>query len=149
MSDVWIIMGNTRTKKSATIRALTGAFKKGYYDIATNSGVIRMYVQISALQESKITPKNFISSHRNDKHILLSLWIDQYKYKNKIYPNGGDYINEFIRNGWNIREIVVLGTNSLPYTLPNKAPNLFYIPNSIKLPANEIAHEIRQRWGWL
>lgn len=34
MPDVWIIMGESGTKKSATIRALTGAFKKGYYDIS-------------------------------------------------------------------------------------------------------------------
>jgi len=144
--EVWIIMGDSNTKKSATIRALTGAFRKNHYDISTTKGILRnVYIEIRSLQEAKIEPKEFISKHNNDKFILLSLWINS----SNRYPDGIDYINEFIRNRWIIKEIVVLGRNqnNMPYKLPTNV-SVRYIPNT-NIPANKIAHEIRNWWNWL
>jgi len=48
MPDMYVIMGDRNTRKSATIRALTGAFKRGPHQVATrNAGVTDIFVQIS------------------------------------------------------------------------------------------------------
>ena len=148
MPDVYVIMGDRNAKKSATIRALTGAFRKGLYQVATqNAGVIDIFVQISSLQESRIPPQAFIQQVQrgNYQYVLVSLWISQGNGR----PNGLTYIHSFLNAGWNIQAIVVLGTNVLPYNLPRRIPNPNFIPNSQNLPANQIASQIRGRWQWL
>ena len=148
MPDVYVIMGDGNTRKSATIRALTGAFQRGLYQVATrNAGVIDIFVQISALQESKISPQQFIQevTQNNYQHILVSLWISQ----GGRQPSGQDYIRNFLNAGWNILEILVLGTATLSYNLPPGSPPPNYIPNSRNLPANQIASQIRTWWQWL
>ncbi len=148
MTDVYVIMGDRNTRKSATIRALTGAFKRGLYRVATqNVGVIDIFVQISSLQESRIPPQNFIQQvqQSNYQYVLVSLWI----FQSNRQPNGLTYIQSFLNAGWNIQAIVVLGTDRLPYNLPADTPNPNFIPNSQNLPANQIASQIRGWWQWL
>ena len=145
MPDVYVIMGDKNTRKSSTIRALTGVYNKGVYEIAIQGGqVIDVFVQISSLQESGISPQEFIKETKNYQHILLSLWI----LSGNGQPDGLTYIQDFINAGWDIREIVVLGMNNLPYNLPTNAPKPKYIQNSINLPANQIASQIRNWWKW-
>ena len=146
MPEVWIIMGDAQVGKSSAIRALTGAFKSDYTNVQTAHGrLTNIFVQIRSLQENRISPERFIKDHRNDQYILLSLRINQAGG----YPNGLSYIREFNRNGWVIKGIAVLGTNILPYNLPQGLPNPLFIPNSQNTPANEVAYRIRQVWNWL
>lgn len=152
MVDIFIIMGGRNTKKSATIRALTGVFKRKNYKVAIetrqgNIDVINVFVQISSLQESRISPQDFINQIKQNGYlnVLVSLWISS----SNGQPDGITYIQEFISVGWNIREIVVLGTNSLSDHLPTDAPAPNFIPNSRDLPANQVASQIRRLWQWL
>ena len=148
MPDAYVIMGDRNTRKSSTIRALTGAFQRGLYRVATqNAGVIDIFVQISALQESGISPQQFIQQvgQNNYQYVLVSLWISQ----GNGQPNGQTYIQYFLYAGWNILAIVVLGTNRLPYFLPRNTPPPRFIPNSQALPANQISSQIRTWWQWL
>jgi len=152
MPDLYIIMGDRNVRKSSTIRALTGAYNKGVYKIAIKSGqVIDVFVQISSLQESKISPEDFIKEVNSEKykHVLLSLWISP----GNEQKSGLDYINEFIKEKeWSIKEIVVLGMNESEKNnlgLPTNVPTPNFIQNSGSLPANQIASQIRNWWCWL
>ena len=147
MQDVFIIMGDRNTRKSATIRALTGAFRKGEYQVATHIINMDVFVQISSLQESGISTQDFIREANQNSciNVLVSLWIHQ----GNGQPNGLTYIQDFLNAGWNLRDIVVLGINNLPYNLPTGSSNPNFIPNSQNLPANQIASQIRGWWQWI
>ena len=148
--DVYIIMGDPNTKKSATVRALTGIYNKNVWEIETVGGsAFRMFIQVSSLQESGILPGDFVTSIGSISGItavLVTLWIDRNPYNG--CPDGRTYISQFLGAGWTIREIVVLGRGSLPYSLPAGSPPPLHISN-ISRPANAIAHDIRNRWEWL
>ncbi len=150
MPDIYIIIGGKNTRKSSTIRALTGAHSKGIYQIKTANNVLDTYVQISSLQESKITPQDFIKTinSSNANHVILSLWINASKKYVNQHPHGVNYIDEFIKAGWEIKQITVLGAANLP-NLPNNAPHPNYIQNAQNMPSNQIASQIRSIWNWL
>jgi len=148
MPNVYVIMGDRNARKSATIRALTGAFQKDVYQVAIqDTRIINVFVHISSLQESQISPQQFIHQiGQNDyQYVLVSLWISQ----GNRQPNGSVYIQNFLNARWNILQIVVLGTNHLPYGLSPNIPHPKHIPNSQGLPANQIASQIREWWQWL
>jgi len=144
--EVWIIMGNRAVGKSTAIRALTGIYQSKKTDVKTLEDVLEcIFVHVRSLQEKKIQPSSFINDHNNNRYVLLSLRVD----KIGNFPKGLEYIQKFINNNWDIRKIVVLGTNNLPYTLPGELPAPIFITNSNDIPANQVAHEIREDWNWL
>ena len=146
MSEVQIIMGDSKVRKSSTIRALTGVFRSSRPQIKTTDGlVINVFVQIRALQEVAITPEEFIKKHDSEEYILLGLRING-GHRN---PSGLEYIEKFRSHGWNIKDIYVLGRelSDLPFSLPHDI-SAYSIKDS-NIPANEIACKIRERWGWL
>jgi len=138
-------MGDTKTRKSAVIRALTGAHKRGVYDVATSLGVLNVYVQISSLQEDNITPAKFVREHLKDENVLIPLWI---KGRGK-FPDGDVYLARFLQAGWYISGLVILGVKNVKIKIPNGVPNPVYFPNSKVEPANKTANSIRKLWGWL
>jgi len=79
-------------------------------------------------------------------NVLVCLWISE----GNGQPNGHTYIKAFLKEGWNIKEkIVILGTNELPYDLPQDTPDLKFIHDSQNRPANWIASQVREWWRWL
>ncbi|GAH30460.1 unnamed protein product, partial [marine sediment metagenome] len=96
-------------------------------------------------QESEIAPQNFVTEIANRTNVLVPLWVSP----SKGQPDGLQYIQTFINNGFIISQIVVLGINKLPYNLPAGLPNPLFIPDSRTIPPNQIAHQIRGQWGWL
>ena len=147
MPNVFIIIGNRGHGKSRTIRALTGTYQGNrYHDVATRNNNINIYVQSSALQESNISPQQFINDHADDSYILVTLWIRE----SRTQPNGQVYIQHFHQANWNISHIVVFDGNPLPYSLPPNLPQPVNIQNySPNMPSNEIANQIRNQWNWL
>jgi hypothetical protein len=147
MPNIFIIIGEDNTRKSSTIRALTGASKRNVYQVATINQHIQIFVQISALQEQGKSPQQFMNeiTQMSCPNVLLSLRINAVGRQ----PNSLTYIQNFLGANWCIREIVVLGTNQLPYNLPNNLPTINYIPNARNMTNNEIASKIRQWWQWL
>jgi hypothetical protein len=159
MPDVYAILGESNTRKSSTVRALTGVPSEHYaWTVATPTsptGSINVYVQIMALQESGIDPEDFIKKIiRIDKEQIRG----GYPSVNKIFiplrisafnkcPEGAVYLQDFKKAGWNIQPIVVLGAAALPPALPRVPTHP--IPGSASMPANEIASEIRPLWNWL
>ncbi len=145
MPNIFIVLGDTQTRKSAIIRVLTGAFGRALFQIATQNEIIDVFVQIRALQEANINPQEFIRQAADYPNILVSLWISQ----GNGQPNGLQYIQAFIDTTWPIAQIVVLGIQNLPYNLPQGLPNPLFISDSRNIPANQIAHQIRNHWHWL
>ena len=147
MPTVYALLGDGNTRKSSTTRALTGAAQRRVMSVATAAGSIDVFVQISSLQESQITPQQFIAEmiaagHQN---ILVTLWVSQLG----TFPSGSDYLREFANAGWVIQQIVVLGTTPLSPPLHAGAPPPNLIPHSATTPANQIASLIRGWWNWL
>jgi hypothetical protein len=151
MPNINIIMGQGDSRKSSTIRALTGAFQRGCYDIATNENIIKVYVQIRALQEAEIESKDFISDINSKKfiNVILSLRIESLIINGREFLDGKTYIRDFINANWDIRNIFVLGRKKLPYDLPSQCPVPKFFPKSETTPANKIASDIRGILNWL
>ena len=85
---------------------------------------------------------------------MLPLWVDGKISKNKISPDGGEYIKEFFKQGFDIARISVLGQMKLPFPLHVKAPQPLFIKESMKIHGkdlcnNEVASVIRQHWKWI
>jgi hypothetical protein len=160
MPNVYAILGDSNTRKSSTVRALTGApMQHNPWSVATTppTGNIEVYVQIKALQEDNINEEQFVGKIAE---------VDQYHNKLGLRPvhniliplrisavngfhDGTVYLQYFAQAGWNIHQIVVLGTTTLLSPLPAGAPAPNQIPYSTTMPANQIASYIRGWWGWL
>ncbi|MBI1821152.1 MAG: hypothetical protein HY036_01780 [Nitrospirae bacterium] len=150
MVTVYVILGDTNMKKSSTVRALTGVGQKKEFEIATNSGNLKVFTLISALQESEISPEKFIDFVKKGgyQNVLIPLWISGRKRGN--FPSGNEYLQEFMKANWHIEHIVILGGHDLPNhtVLPDGVSAPLFISNSNQQPANRIASQIRGEWGW-
>lgn len=145
MPNLYVVMGNSNVGKSRTIRALTGVYRSSICPVALHQGdTVEIFVQVPALQESRISPRQFTAGYSNYENILLALWIRT----GQGCLDGQTYLREFQRAGWNVTDIIVLSTNAFRHTVPG-LPEPYPIPNSRRMPANQIAHEIRDRWQWL
>lgn len=149
MPHVFIVLGARNARKSSTIRVLTGAQKRGIKDVMlSNSEIIRIFVQLSSLQESKTQPDNFISEMRdkNPENILVPLWIDA----GNGCPDGMTYIRAFIQAGWSISQALILGVDQhhdLERSLAGSS--IHYVPNSSHMPSNQIGAQVRNWWDWM
>ena len=164
MPNVYAILGDSNTRKSSTVRALTGApMQYDAWSVATSpAGNIDVYVQIQALQEAKINAPDFVKKIAD---------VDQYRITRGFspisdiliplrilgvngFPDGTDYLQHFAQMptpGWNIHQIVVLlGAAALPIVSLPAGVLARQIPSySTTMPANLIASHIRGWWNWL
>ncbi len=146
MPRVFIIMGHRKVRKTSTIRALTGVYKFGEWDVTTSDmGVLKIYIHLSALQEKMITPEVFLRDNKNHENILVPLRIDG-GYK---YPKGIEYIKKIIEAKWVIAGVVVLKEQELVNSGFLDERRLHFLPNSENTPSNQIASKIRNWWNWL
>ena len=150
MPTAYVILGNANTRKSSTVRALTGVAQRKSITVATNAGNLEIFVQISSLQESEIQPANFIAEMNSGGHenILVPLWVSERVTSSDTYPRGIDYLQAFIDDGWTIAHVVVLGASTLPGA-PIGTPSPNFLPNSRTTPVNSIAAQVRGWWGWV
>lgn len=147
MPTVYAILGDSNTRKSSTIRALTGTWKKKLTLVATGAGSINVYVLVSSLQEAGIDPQHFIATMNAGtyQNILVPLWVSN----RGTLPAGTEYLRQFAATlGWTIQQVVVLGTAHTlhPLHAGTPAPNL--IPQATTMATNEIASHIRGWWNW-
>lgn len=149
MKRLYLILGEGGTRKSATVRCLTGIRTKTYCDIRLATGSdIKIWAWMRAAQEMGMDISNAITDIASDpeQHFLLPLRI----HAAWSCPDGIDYINAFISHGFIIVGIAIMGINatSMPHTLPSGIPTI-YLPNSRIDPANANAHAIRPLYGWM
>jgi hypothetical protein len=148
MPNAYLIIGNVSTRKSATIKALSGMGSRGLFNIVTSSNREEIvYVRVSALQEEYILPDDFCDCVEEEKYenILIPLMIKE----TKQCPGALRYIQTLQARGWKIRQIVILGQADLPYSLPSDITNINYIPDSTQTPNYRKAAQICKWWDWM
>ncbi len=146
MGILYIVMGAHHTRKSATIRALTGHTQGNPWKIAVADRTPRAIWVISTLpQEDDVAFKRLMTAINRrevglDTDILLAL-----------HPKGANkYIGLIPEENRRPIYWVLLGMEELSPGVDEILRNPdAVIPDSRDLPANEIAHQIRQVWRWL
>jgi energy-coupling factor transporter ATP-binding protein EcfA2 len=146
MDAVYIVLGNQGVGKSTCIRALTGAYKRGFMLVRlTNDRDIEVFVQVRALQEAPFRPEDFIEemNGKNVDYILTALHIS-----GRSGNTCSDFVNAF-QNAWPDVQLViqVLGQENPPPEIQNIA--LHRIANSRNLAPNSLANQVRPRFGWV
>lgn len=146
--DVYVIVGEHQSGKSSVTRCLTGSARNRTRLIATPSGNVRVYVHLVSLQEEKTTPEEFESkvNQENCEAILVSLRPDSARG----CPDGDAYLQYFIGLGWNILRVACLGIplSSITTSLPSSAIHEPF-PTVGQTPANEVAAQVREHFGWV
>ncbi len=150
MRRVFIVVGNSGSRKSSAIRALTGVgYRKVFHVMQIDRTILNIYVRPASLQEDRITPGDFIRLVENlegNPDVLLAL--RSQAARNGQFPDATQYASQFERAGWQIAGVAVLQGGPFD-RLTNNAPRPVEIPESQSMPANEIASRIRGRWNWL
>lgn len=151
MPNLYVIIGEQNTRKSSTIRALSGFYRrdknltKPHYITFTNGNVEDFYIDPTSLQEKKISSQKLINDALNYNNVLICL--REHPFNN--LPDYYSYLNDFMNAGWNLVGITVLGTNNLHKGIPISNVSPLFEQNSITMPSNQIAHRIRNSWNWL
>jgi hypothetical protein len=150
MRRVFIIVGHATSRKSSTIRALTGtgSGRKVLQVKMSNNNISNIFVCHASLQEIPITPENFIAEVEkieNNPDVLIALRANA--SQKPEYPNAEGYITSFIQAGWQIAGVASLQGGPAQIFIEN-IPQSIQILDSTDRPANEIAHIIRGQWQW-
>jgi hypothetical protein len=136
-------VGDANTRKTSTIRALTGVGRiQRHWDISYEErGPAPTYVHPPGLQEIDISPEDFVRQVDGAavEHVIVALRYDQ----TRGYPDAAEYFRAFRRAGWNVAGHAVLGRDT---ALPGFGQGIA-VPNAPTLPPNEIADQLRAAWG--
>jgi len=149
MRRVFIVVGHAGSRKSSTIRALTGIGKAKIFQVrVANDGTLNIYVSHSSLQEKKISPADFITlvERKGDPDVLVAL--QTRGSRNGEFPDAQEYASQFMQAGWQIAGVASLyGGPRDPLIADTPVP----IQNDRfeNMASNEIASIIRVRWNWL
>ncbi len=151
MRWVFIVVGNSGSRKSSAIRALTGVgYRKVFHVMQIDRTILNIYVRPASLQEDKMRPGDFVqyveNLDGNPDAVLLAL--RSQAARNGQFPDATQYASQFEQAGWQIAGVAALQGASFD-RLTNNAPRPVEIPESQSMPANEIASRIRGRWNWL
>jgi hypothetical protein len=153
--DLYLLVGNTHTRKSSVARSLTGCFNRSVRDIALSSGrsTLRLYARVGALQETRTSPEDFVQEVARQRcdAVLCCLAPDALATlpaapsARPQYPAASDYLEHFAQAGWQLRSIAALGQNSGGL----RSPLLRHFPQAGTDPINATAHAVRKHFGWV
>ena len=139
MIDAWTVIGGPNTRKSSSIRALTGVrqIERKWNVAYIAHGDAATYVLPQGLQEIRVLPPDFIQrvNAAGVRYVIVAL---RYGRVGR-HPDAAGYLAAFRAANWNIAGHVVLGAAALP--------GGFSIPNAPAMPSNEVAAQLRQVWG--
>lgn len=153
MVNLFIIIGDDNSRKSSTIRALTGAFRSKRYDIQIkDKGVLDFYIQISALQEAHKLANKLIADIKEYgcHNVILPLRIDPVNYNGLKYPNAEQYIDQLLKEKWAIKTVLFIKerfNDQLRRRFSNYADKV--INDTEKTPSNKLASILRREWNWI
>lgn len=141
---VYIILGKSNSRKSSVLRCLTGCSRKrGNWEVLFLGDITKIcYVSVSSPQEKDgdgISVAQFIEeiNRRTEETVFISLQ----SQSTTNQPNGSVYLHEFINAGFDIQTIVCFDRNANTLNLPVQ----YY--NSLNVPTNQTASEVRKMWG--
>lgn len=146
----YVLIGSPRTRKSTLLRCLTGCYSRNLRDIELTGGqVLRLYARVSALQDSRIGPADFIQEVQRSRapHVAFILAPQAHPHAPKDWPDAQTYLDAFEAAGWQIERIAVLGADPIrPRVARRDAVARF--PNVLHQPVNSTAALVRQHFGW-
>ena len=147
--DLYLIVGNPHTRKSAVMRSLTGCFNRSVRDIQPSDGraAFRLYVRVGALQETRCTADELASEARRQhaQAVLCGLWPHAHPHDAQRWPDAAADLGAFDSLGFHRRAIAVLGQNSAGL----RGPKVMAFPLAPRQPLNVTAHAVRQFFGWV
>ncbi len=156
MKSIWLLVGNTETRKSSIVRCLLGVDNPATeVEVQSITGmVLHMRAFISAVQEKKAVSPEELLRDLNDSH-----WKGQFKsMRNALVPLRYDpdsgqpaaecYVQALLNDGWTIKGIASLGEKARDW-LKNSGLPYIEVPNSTSVPSNVVAAQVRAAFGWL
>ena len=147
--DLYLLVGNTHTRKSSVARSLTGCFNRSVRDIALSSGrsTLRLYARVGALQETKTAPEDFVreATRQRCDAVLCCLAPGALPGAPQQYPEADEYLDHFAQAGWRLCGIAALGQNSGGL----RSPLLRHFPQAGTDPINATAQAVRKHFGWI
>ena len=145
--NAYILVGSQNTRKSSTLRSLTGCFNRSIRDILLYNGkTISVYARVASLQESRTSPIDYINEATKTGCVntIFCLWPTANQINTKLYPDASAYILAFKIAGWKISAVAILGSST--FTPLNKRHYNF--PNSTSAPINSTASDVREYFRW-
>jgi len=147
--DVYILIGNSNTRKASVVRGLTGCFNRSVRDILPVGAKmpLRLYARVGALQETRTRPEDFGAEVDRSRctAVLCCLAPSAHPNHPGPYPDAEAYIARFKAEGWRIRSIAVLGQNGGGI----RSPNLAQFPLAPVAPINVTVQAVRAHFGWV
>jgi hypothetical protein len=164
---IYPLIGESNSRKSTTVRCLTGApTKRERWEVKlTFFGVVEMALLNKSAPEAGLTVEKTVEWTLKVRatgvaHILIPLRLDSMTDGVSWFPKAFDYLSALGHAGWHIHRPVVLGAPFLYgwHSIPNAWHTLLglnedkekeprYIPNAYSLPSNDIARVCREVWG--
>jgi hypothetical protein len=145
--DLYLVVGNSNTRRSSVIRSLTGCFNRSVRDILPREGStpFRLYARAGALQDTKTSAADFIAETGRMRcdAVLCGLTASAYG-SGAEFPAAEAYVDAFRAAGWRLRAIAVLGQNSGGL----RGPNVRQFAQAPVAPINATAAEVRALFGW-
>jgi hypothetical protein len=146
--DVYLIIGNSNTRKSSVVRSLTGCFNRSVRDVALHGGkgAVRLYARAGALQETRTTADDFLAEAARTRcaAVLCCLLPSANPNDPEAFPQAQGYISSFEAAGWRIRAVAVLGQNDGDVRHAH-ARQFTQAPTT---PINLTARDVRLHFGW-
>jgi hypothetical protein len=146
--DLYLVVGNSNTRRASVIRSLSGCFNRSQRDILPLDGSkpLRVYARVGALQETRTTAQDFIDEAVKTRceAVLCCLSASAYGSGPGAYPDAPSYLQAFKAAGWRVRAVAVLGQNSGGI----KSPHMRQFPQATTAPINVTAAEVRALFGW-
>lgn len=147
--DLYLLVGNPRTRKASVMRSLSGCFNRSLREIQPLDGrqPIRLYARIGALQDKGCSAEELAAEaqQRRAQAVLCALWPLAHPHTPQRFPSAEAYLAAFEAMGWRRRAVAVLGQNAGGL----RGPEVSAFPLAPSQPINVTAHAVRQFFGWL
>jgi hypothetical protein len=146
--DVYLIIGNSNTRKASLVRSLTGCFSRSVRDILIQGArtPVRFYARAGTLQGTGTTVDGFIAEVGSARcqAVICCLSPSTSESRSIDLPDAQTYVAGFRAAGWRIKAVAVLGQNGGGV----RAANLRQYPLAPTAPINVTARDVRAQFGW-
>jgi hypothetical protein len=147
--DLYVVVGNPRTRKASVVRSLTGCFNRSVRDIQTAAGrqPLRLYARVGALQDTHTAPEDFIAETARARctAVLCCLAPAAHPQGAELWPDAPVYLAAFAAAGWRLRAVAVLGQNGGGV----RGAKVRQFALASTQPINVTAQAVRAHFGWL
>ncbi len=147
--DVYLLIGNPRTRKASIMRSLTGCFNRSVRDIQLqgNRTATRFYARVGSLQDKSTTADDFVEEvQRSRCQAVICCLAPAASTSDPVQcPDAQAYVAAFKARGWRIKGVAVLGQDGGGV----RATNLRQYPLAPSAPINVTARDIRAQFGWV